>query len=272
METAEINFSTILLSYNRVHLLKKTIDSYLSTISVPFEMFIVDNASSDDSAKYIKEISEKNKSIHPILLEENIGGEAFNLGIKQAKAPLIHLTENDIEYLPGWDIEILEKFRVFPKLGQLSGFSPFPQREKGEIWGNKKFSEILSKDGKKIYLTDVNVATTCVIKKNLIDRGLAMETRKTRIDTYCRFPADYEFSKAIRELGYLTAWNDNYLVFNLGHNIKEWKANPEYYVENKKAKPQEGGIEEMKKVLREYGYDLILLDGKYKIIDLPEME
>jgi len=63
-----IVLSTVLLSYNRLNLLKKTIDSYLSTISVPFELIIVDNLSSEDVRNYLKIISSEDSRIQNICI------------------------------------------------------------------------------------------------------------------------------------------------------------------------------------------------------------
>src|SRR5207248_11571826 len=41
--------STLLLNWNRVHLLEQTLHSYRSTVSVEHEVIVVDNASTDGS-------------------------------------------------------------------------------------------------------------------------------------------------------------------------------------------------------------------------------
>jgi len=38
------------------------------------------------------------------------------------------------------------------------------------------------------------------------------------------------------------AWNDKYVVFNLGHNVKEWIKDLDYYLENYRAKSRVGEI------------------------------
>ena len=256
--------TSVLLSYNRSHLLRKTVNSYLSTISVPYKLIIVDNDSTDDSKEFIEKICSCNDHVEGIFLTENIGGKAFELGSMLSDSPFIHFTENDIEYLAGWDKELLEKFKVFPELGQLSVFSPFPQLEKGEIWEIHP-STPLRRDGKTIYIADRNIATTCIVRSEAKKR-VRWRTRKITHETY-RFPTDYEFSMKIKKNGFLVAWNDKYTVFNFGHFIDEWKNNLTYYLENYKAKPKKGIIG-MKKMLQESGYDLVNQDGQFQIIKL----
>ena len=88
--------STILLSHNRKYLLKKTVESYLKTVSVPFELIIVDNGS--DLLFNIDGISNCN---YLRIEKQEIGGfpYAFNFGIEKALSldcQLIHLTNDDV--------------------------------------------------------------------------------------------------------------------------------------------------------------------------------
>jgi len=256
--------TTILLSYNREHLLRKTVNSYLSTISVPYKLIIVDNASKDGSKEFIEKTCHCNAHVQGIFLTENIGGKAFELGTMLYDSPFIHFTENDIEYLVGWDKELLEKFQVFPELGQLSVFSPFPQSKKGEIWEIHP-SKPLQRNGKTIYIADRNIATTSIVRREA-KKGVRWGTRPISHETY-RFPTDYMFSMKIKKKGFWVAWNDKYTVNNLGHSIEEWKNNLNYYIENYKAKPVKG-ITGMRKMLQDNGYDIVIKNNESKIINL----
>lgn len=65
--------STTILNWNRVRLLKRTLDSYVNTVSVPYELFIVDNGSQDGSRELIQQFCATRPGLAPILLEENRG-------------------------------------------------------------------------------------------------------------------------------------------------------------------------------------------------------
>jgi len=110
--------STILLNWNRADLLEKTLESYLSTIRTPFELFIIDNASTDTSRDVINRVTEQYPNVSAIFLPENQGGKAFNVALPLCRGRFIHFSENDLEYLPGWDAYVLRAFEDFPKLGQ----------------------------------------------------------------------------------------------------------------------------------------------------------
>ena len=113
----EIVLSTVLLNWNREDLLKITLDSFIRTVSVPYELYVLDNASTDGSRVVIEEICKDNPRHHAVFLSENLGGEALNIGLKKCLGKFLHISENDIEYLPGWDKELLEKFIYFNDLG-----------------------------------------------------------------------------------------------------------------------------------------------------------
>jgi hypothetical protein len=177
------------------------------------------------------------------------------------------MSSNDIEYLPGWDKELLTKFDIFPELGQLSLYSPFPQMEIGQVGSRVQDSRSITRNGQTIYLAEINVPSVSILRREVWDSGVRWETRKVIGDTTRRLPADGLFSKAVKESGYWVAWNDKYTVINWGHNVSEWIKDPEYYLGNFRAKPQIGE-EGMKKMLQELGYDLVQDSGKYKIVKL----
>jgi len=254
--------STFLLSYNRKHLLKNTIESYLKTISVPFELIIIDNASTDGSKEYIEEVCKNCSQAFAIFLTKNLGGESLNLGRHVAHGDYFHITENDIEYWDGWDKALLKKFDVFPKLGQLSLFSPKPDKEKGEIGDEVPFAETISKEGMTIHRTDTNVILTSIIPKKVFWKA-KLWSRNTELNNV-KLPADGVLSESISKQGFWVAWNDKKYALNLGHCINEWIKNPDYYIENYQSKPI--GVEGWKKRLQRNGYDLVMENGKYTIV------
>ena len=88
--------------YNAGKHLENTINSVINQ-SLNFkniELILVDDNSSDDSRKIIKEYSDKHANICPFYLDENHGfpGFARNVGLKNAHADYIMFLDNDDEY------------------------------------------------------------------------------------------------------------------------------------------------------------------------------
>lgn len=257
--------STIVLNWNRRALLETTVSSYLATVSVPHELIIVDNGSTDDSPEYVKSICAGQRHCHPMLLSENCGGEALNLAMDRARGRFIQISENDIEYLPGWDRELLRKFDSFPELGQISPFSPVPLSEEGEVWVEKPATPIV-RDGVSILVAEENVGTSCIIRREVWDGGVRWHNIESSV---FRFPDDGWFSRDVKALGYLVAWNDVYTVVNWGCNIDEYVANLDYYIQNYADKPWLG-IDGFAQRLADHGY-LLTTDksGCYVIEKVP---
>lgn len=236
-----------------MHLLKKTIHSYIETISVPFELIIIDNGSTDGSKAFIKKLCKDNSNCHSILLPKNKGGKALNLGLKRAKAELLHVSENDLTYKSGWDQKMLKAFRKFPTLGQLSLFAPFKKENT-----SKRVEEDCV-----IYVMNSNVGTSSMFRREIWDKGI----RWNNIGSGYKFPNDYAFSKAVKSAGYLVARPDETLVINHGHQIDEYRKNITYYVENYKSKPWLG-IECLRSRLQKAGYKLVKNDSTQSGYDI----
>jgi glycosyltransferase involved in cell wall biosynthesis len=254
--------STIILNWNRRELLETTVNSYLATVTVPHELFIVDNASTDGSQDFIRATCEGNGNRHAILLETNEGGEALNPVIERARGRFIQVSENDIEYLPGWDTELLRKFEAFPELGQISPFSPVPRTDEGEIWVEKP-AEPLTRDGVTVMVAEGNVGTSCIIRREVWESGV----RWRNIDgEMFRFPDDGNYSRDVKAAGFMVAWNDSYTVVNWGCHIDEFVANLDYYLQNY-ADKYWMRIEGFAKRLEDHGYQLVQDDrGRYSIV------
>jgi glycosyltransferase involved in cell wall biosynthesis len=246
-DSGSVLLSTILLNWNRADLLRKAVDSYLRTVTVDYELIVVDNASTDGSTKFIQSVCKDKRIRYPILLPQNLGGEALNIGLAQSRGRYLHITENDVEYLPGWDIEMLAKFEKFPELGQLSPSSPSGRTDVVP----------LTRDGATIYQVEGNVTTTSMIRRAIWDKG----ARWTSIESgYFKFPDDGRFSQVVKNHGYLVALNDKDTAINWGFHAEEIIGRLPYYIENVQAKPWLG-IEGLRQRLRRQGYDLVEKQG-----------
>ena len=250
--------STVLLNWNRCDLLRTTIRSYFETITVSFELIIVDNGSTDDSPDIIRAACEGRSNVHAILLDDNRGGNALNLGFARAHGLYFHVAENDIEYLPGWDTELLRKFAVFPELGQLSVFSVMPDLP------HFKFVNRFEKSGTSIFVTSRNVGSTSVFRREIWEAG----GRWKSCHGGFRGPDDTQFSADVRELGYAVAWNDRSVIVNHGHKVEEWVHRLPYYIASYCGKSYLG-IEGLRSRLKVGGYDLVQTrDGSWEAIKI----
>lgn len=225
--------STIILNWNRVELLRQCVDSYLATVGGDYELMIVDNASTDGSVHYLRRL-EATQTVKVFYLPENRGGEAFNSAVRETRGELIHLSENDQIFLPGWRGYVEEAFAAHPLLGQLSLFGDTPTDD--EAW-EPKTTHLRFARGNIVYEAH-NVGTSSVIRAALLrERGIAVGNIEHGL---VKLPDDAKLSADIRAAGFACAFSDRYHVRNVGHEVAEFGRDPDYYAQNYAGKPLVG--------------------------------
>jgi len=97
MKYEEPLVSVILPTYNRAHIIEKSIKSVLDQTFTNFELLIVDDGSDDNTEKVVKNIDDPR--IKYIKCMENKGANvARNIGISTAKADYIAFQDSDDEW------------------------------------------------------------------------------------------------------------------------------------------------------------------------------
>jgi glycosyltransferase involved in cell wall biosynthesis len=102
-----MKISVVITSYNQKDYLIQTIDSVLAQTFKPFEIFICDDCSTDDSRQVIRQYAKNYPDvIKPVFQTRNLGvTKNRNIGIKAATGDFITTLDGDDLYLP----EKLEK-------------------------------------------------------------------------------------------------------------------------------------------------------------------
>jgi glycosyltransferase involved in cell wall biosynthesis len=110
--------SVILPVHNRADVLKRAIQSVIEQELEDWELIVVDDGSSDNSA-WVPE-SFRDERIRVVQLDRNRGGNvARNRGIREAKAPLIAFLDSDDRYLPNKLAWVTAEFDRRPELDLL---------------------------------------------------------------------------------------------------------------------------------------------------------
>lgn len=95
----ETMVSIIVPTYNRAHVIKRAIDSILRQTYSSYEIIVVDDGSTDETASVISGINDAR--LRFIALEENKGvAHARNVGIRAAAYDYIAFLDSDDEWLP----------------------------------------------------------------------------------------------------------------------------------------------------------------------------
>jgi glycosyltransferase involved in cell wall biosynthesis len=176
---------TVFITYNRLELTKRAIESYLETVEAELATYVVvDNASTDGTAEWLHRVFDDlpDYSHDPYLLTQNrYPGYATNLGWAAMPHDTTHLhrADNDFEFLPGWCSEVERMFARHKFLGQLG------LRTDEEEQFNKN-----------------NVGGNCIVPRELWDQGLRWDERpwpQIRDEIGAGWTEDSLFSKAVRK-------------------------------------------------------------------------
>ncbi len=148
---ALVKLHTVFITYNRLELTKRAIESYLETVTVPFSYVVVDNYSEDDTIIWLYD------NDHPFdpLGWNAYPGKATNMGWEDAPPDATHLhrADNDHIFLPDWCEAVEREF----------------QSEKIGLVGLRTSAEELH--------APTNTGGNCVIRRELWDKGLRWDER-----------------------------------------------------------------------------------------------
>ena len=109
-----LKVSVITPCYNAGVTIINTIESVIAQTYTDWEMLIVDDSSSDNSADVIKEYASKDSRIKYLRTEKPSGSPALprNIGIENAVGKYIAFFDADDVWLPDklqWQVDFLEK-------------------------------------------------------------------------------------------------------------------------------------------------------------------
>ncbi|MCX5686631.1 MAG: glycosyltransferase, partial [Candidatus Omnitrophica bacterium] len=96
--------------WNQKDITKDCIDSIARNTKYPYCLILIDNASDNDTKRYLEGVRDNN-ALDVILIrnEKNLGFvKAVNQGLKASSAPYICIFNNDTVTTPGWLEEMVE--------------------------------------------------------------------------------------------------------------------------------------------------------------------
>ena len=108
-----MKIAVVILNWNGKPLLEKYLPSVIQ-YSEGFDIYVIDNASEDNSVQFLK---EKYPSIEIIRNSENGGfAKGYNDGLKYVDADIFCLLNSDIEVTPNWLLPVQEIFDTKEKI------------------------------------------------------------------------------------------------------------------------------------------------------------
>ncbi len=114
--------SIIIPVFNALSLTRECIQSLSREIhSMPCEIIVVDNASTDGTPAWLEQESKVNPSLQVLTMKENLGfGPAVNMGVKSSRGEYVVILNNDTIPSRTWLLHLLEGMKRDSSIGILS--------------------------------------------------------------------------------------------------------------------------------------------------------
>jgi len=116
----------VVVTYNRKHLLQRTLEGIMERTRTPYRLIVVDNHSTkDNTVDYLKSLKEQGKIDILILNDKNYGlAPAYNIGFEYVESELFVTTNDDLvppDLNPCWLQQMVALFcRYYPEYGAIS--------------------------------------------------------------------------------------------------------------------------------------------------------
>ncbi|HEY3704759.1 MAG TPA: glycosyltransferase family 2 protein [Terracidiphilus sp.] len=111
--------SIIVPTYNRAYCIQRTIDSVRAQSHVNWELIVVDDGSSDDTAELIRSNIAEDSRIRYVYQDNTGVSAARNTGIRAATGDLVAFLDSD-DVWKSWKLNLqVQCFRAFPEIGMV---------------------------------------------------------------------------------------------------------------------------------------------------------
>lgn len=114
--------SIVLVTWNRVRMLREGLESLLKNAHTDnYEVIVWDNGSDDGTKEYLDQVTVTHPQVRVIHHPENIGLNAVALGVKAARGYYIVELDDDVVRFPaGWLPKLLDAFKRVPAIGYMA--------------------------------------------------------------------------------------------------------------------------------------------------------
>ena len=178
--------SIITLTYNQLDYTKAFIDSVFQFTSVPFELIIVDNASNDDTVKYLKDLEKSDNRVKVIFNNENLGfPKGVNQALRIAQGNYFLIANNDIIVTENWLERMIQVSESNPQIGlvgpisnAVSGVQIDKEAKYNSIDEMHKYASSIQEKNKNLTFEFPRVAFLCtLIKKEVVEKIGGLDER-----------------------------------------------------------------------------------------------
>jgi len=128
-------------TWNRIDLLKKTVNAFIERTKTPFRMIIIDNGSTDGTVEWLDDLVNTNHGVDKLFVaitdgEKRTIAGAFDFAFQFVKSEYFITTNDDIippDLEPDWVQQLLGLIKKYPEYG---GIDCYPQYVPNVTWGD----------------------------------------------------------------------------------------------------------------------------------------
>ena len=179
-------FSVIICAYNRAKLLPRALDSLLAQTETDWEAIIVDDGSTDDTVRVVREYIARDDRFRYLYHNNRGTGLTRNAGLLASCGLFATFLDSDDEYLPGHLATRREILHSYPEVDLLHGGV--------EIVGNPYVPD-KNDTSRTIHLAECVIGGTFVVRR---DRALALNGFGSM-----RYADDTDFFERAENAGYV---------------------------------------------------------------------
>ena len=131
MQTAQPQITTIIPTYKRPKLLKRTIESVLKQTYSALQVCVYDNASDDETKDVVGELAAKDSRVKYHAHTENIGSfQNFQFGLERVDTPFFSFISDDDLLLPWFYEKVIQALERNPEAAFFAGSLLYVTSEK----------------------------------------------------------------------------------------------------------------------------------------------
>ncbi|WP_275554892.1 glycosyltransferase family 2 protein [Mixta sp. Marseille-Q2659] len=184
--------SVVIPTFNRADIILKTLNSVLNQTYRHIEVFVVDDASTDNTAAVMAGVQDER--VHFVQLEKNSGGtRPRNEGIERSSGEFIALLDSDDEWVPEKLQKQLDYLRQQPGKNRVCMTAKYNKRPEGlHLRRNKDLRKYPSIMEFLLLGNDFQTSTL------LLDAAIA---KQTQFDPQLRKHQDWDFALRLQERG-----------------------------------------------------------------------
>lgn len=217
--------SLVVLSFNRVTYLQRSLATLWSMTTQPYQLIIMDDASDRVTQQYVASLVIAG-TVSSALLNagHNMGiGIAMNRAMQISRGDIVCKLDSDLEYQPNWLEQVEALLQCHEEIGCLGLFK--------YMYDPCHFDKMLIADRGDYYEVEDFVGSAICMRREVYDLCGPW------IEQCGSFSEDVEFKKAVQRAGYVLALTKEDLVYNFGFGeqhsslIKEidWKEGKHVY-------------------------------------------